>query len=178
MQTQKSYGAEYKGLVKRCDWRSSWEVILGFKYSEMDKDYKVYPAEYKQNYNTKEYYGGVKKGIEISKKNYLDISMGYGYTFGDGTMLESINPLSLSSLQLNENILKMDYAFNTADKFKVSFGARYCTVVNAQKGSSMYIDFKFTHIQVPNAPELDGTFYRPFASVNRGLVNLSFGFNF
>lgn len=179
IQTSKNYGAEYNAYLKKSEWLIDWTFSAGFNYFEIDKQYKVYPAKYEQNYNLSEVYGSVAKSVMTSDLSKLDLSVGYGYTFGKGDMLKTQNPLTTGALKQNEKLLYADFMYNTANKYRFSFASKFTYAVEPKSGKSVYAAFKATHIQLPQAPIRDGIIFSQYSGgANRGYYEFSFGFNF
>ncbi len=179
MQSSQNYGVEYKGYIKKTEWLMDWVLTAGYNYYDIKKEYKVYPAYYAQDYNLSDVYGNICKSFMLQPKAKLDLNVGYGYTFGKGNMLTSSNPLTTGSLKQNERLLKEDFAYNTANRYRLSFGSKFTYAIDPKKGRSIYASMNATHVQVPQAPLVNGVMYSPYnAGVNRGYFEFSFGFNF
>lgn len=165
MTNYQKYGAEYKAFLKNDEWMSTWIFAAGINHLVSEKNYKVYPAHYKQDYSLNEIYLRASRDIDLNNKSSLNVELNGGYTTADGTMLEATNPLTSGALKLNENILKTDFDFYMADRFSAGIGAKYSRMLNLEKGSAVYLKANYKHI---DAGDL-GT---------RGFFALSLGLNF
>ncbi|MDD2583797.1 MAG: DUF6850 family outer membrane beta-barrel protein [Bacteroidales bacterium] len=165
MTNYQKYGAEYKTFFKDDEWRSTWIFAAGINHLVSEKEYKVYPAHYKQDFSLNEIYVRASRDLDLNQKSFLNVELNGGYTTTDGTMLEATNPLTTGALKLNESILNKDFEYYMADRYSVGIGAKYSRMLNIQKGSAVYLKANYKHM---DAGDL-GT---------RGFFALSLGLNF
>lgn len=159
------YGAEYKTYIRDGEWRCSWILAAGINHHVMEKDYKVFPASYHQDYNISEIYLRAAKEFILNEKSSLNLEATGSSISASGTKLDAVNPLTMGALKLNRNILDTDYAYNLASRYNVGFNMKYMRSLNAQKGSIIYLGAGYRHT---DAGDL-GT---------RGFFSLSLGVNF
>lgn len=156
-----NYGAEYKVFVRDGEWKCKWILAAGFNQHRMDKEYKVYPAVYKQDYTVNELYLRINRDLAISANSTINLDLNGGYVTGSGTKLKETNPLTTGSLKLNQYMLDTDFAYNIAERVIGGLGAKYTRVTNSQKGTSVYLGAAYKY--------LNATDYRGFLSVTLGL---------
>lgn len=180
MQQFQRYSAEYKSYIRRadCNWNHSWIFTLGTNYTSVEKDYKIYPAKYHQDYNNTEIYLKVDKNILIKNKGFIDVNASGSYTNGSGTMLEVSNPITTGSLLLNSNILKRDFAYQTADRAKVGIGAKYTHIINNDKGTTAYVGVNYTHQFLVSDGNLSNLLDGVLPGTYRSLISVNIGLNF
>jgi len=179
MQEMQRYGAEYKGYLRRGHGLGcSWIATLGANYVTVEKDYKIYPAKYHQDYTNTEVYAKIEKNIRLKEKGFFDLNLGGSYTDGDGTMLEVSNPITTGSLKLNESLLQHDFAYRTADRAKVGFGVKYSHIVNAEKGMTFYGGANYTHQFLIDDGNLSNVLDGVLPGTSRSLVQVAIGLNF
>jgi hypothetical protein len=181
MVDEMEYGAEYKGYVKRndgCKWNFSWIFTLGGNYSKVNKDYKIYPATYHQDYENTQIYANLEKNFRIKNKSLIDINLGGSYIDGTGTMLEETNPVTTGSLLLNNNLLKHDFAYKTADRAKIGGGIKYTHIINATKGITAFCNANYSHQFLVNDGGLDSVLDGVLPGTSKNMVSVQIGLNF
>jgi len=182
MVDEMEYGAEYKGYVKRndgCKWDFSWIFTLGGNYSKVNKDYKIYPATYHQDYENTQIYANLEKNFRIKNKSLIDINLGGSYTDGTGTILEVTNPVTTGSLLLNSNLLKHDFAYKTADRAKIGGGIKYTHIINATKGITAFCHASYAHqYLIDNGGGLDSVLDGVLPGTYRNMISVQIGLNF
>jgi len=179
IQTQQQYGAEYKGFLRRGQGLGcSFVGTLGVNYISVEKDFKIYPASYHQDYTNTEVYAKLDKNIRTTNNGFVDINISGNYTIGEGTMLESTNPIVTGSLRLNEDILKRDFAYRTADRANVGFGVKYSHIFNHEKGLTAYLGANYAHQFLVNDGGLDVTLDGVLPGTYRNMVSVQIGLNF
>lgn len=179
MQEMQRYGAEYKGYLRRGHGMGcSWIGAVGAKYITAESDYKIYPAKYHQDYTNTEVYANLQKNIWVKTKGYFDIDLSGSYTDGKGTMLEVTNPITTGSLTQNYNLLSHDFAYKTADRAKVGFGAKYTQILNKEKGTAAYVGANYTRQFLVNDGNLNSILDGVLPGTYRQFVSVAIGLNF
>lgn len=161
----REYGVEYKTIIRDADWSPSWILAAGYNRVESDRDYRVFPAQYNQNFYTNSFYARVSKELELSKKSLLTLDLNGAYRKGDGVKLEATNPLVGGSLKQQEAILTQEYNYNIAQLYSTSIGARYTILQKGDGNRSLFFGGLYNHIETK---ELG----------SRGFFSLSVGMNF
>ncbi len=177
--TQKirQYGVEYQNILKQSDFDFTSVLTVGFKYFSIDKNYKVYPAYYHQDYNKREVYANFTKMLEIGNEgDRIDFTFGAAKVYAGGTLLTTTNPLTTGALIQDTPLLVTDFAFNASDLFKWNFGLKYQNAIG-DKGRSAYFAFKYLNIKAIKTPELSLD-YTDFSDMTRNYLEFSVGFNF
>lgn len=159
------YGAEYKTYIRDGEWKCSWILAAGINHHIMEKDYKVYPASYHQDYKMTDIYLRAAKDFVLNEKSALNLEVTGSSVSASGTKLTATNPLTTGALKLNSNILETDYAYNMASKYIAGINMKYMRNLNDLKGSTVYLGAGYRHM---DAGDL-GT---------RGFFALSLGLNF
>jgi len=159
------YSAEYKTYIRDGEWRCSWILAAGINHNVMEKDYKVFPASYHQDYQIDEIYLRAAKDFALNEKSSLNLELTGSNIWASGTKLDQVNPLTMGSLKLNRSILDTDYAYNMASRYSAGINMKYMRSLNADKSSVMYVGAGYRHV---DAGDL-GT---------RGFFALSLGVNF
>lgn len=177
MQQKRQYGAEYKAYVRRDDWNCSWVFTLGGTLRQVEKDFKIYPASYHQDYSNTEVYAKIEKNFIFAHKSLLDLNLNGAYISGKGTMLESSNPMTTGALKLNNNILNYDFKYNTAERYSVGGGFKFSHIVNPDRGMVAYIGANYRHLFTTNNL-LTGIQGLVLPGANRSMVSVSVGMNF
>lgn len=165
MTNYQKYGAEYKAFIKDGEWRCSWILAGGINHHIVEKDYKVFPAIYHQNYSFNEIYFRASKDLILSDISSLNIELNGAFINASGTMLEATNPLASGSLKLNQDILNRDFAYNIAERYSAGVSAKYKIMVNPEKSTAVYLGGSFRYL---DAGELG----------NRNFLSISLGLNF
>lgn len=165
MTNYQKYGAEYKAFIRDGEWSCSWILAAGLNHHIIEKDYKVYPALYHQNFNFTQFYLRASKDFTLNENSSINLELNGSYISANGTKLETTNPLTTGSLKLNEKILDADFAYNTANRYSAGLSAKYMRMVNVEKGSSVYLGASFNHM---GAGDLG----------NRQFLSISLGLNF
>jgi len=178
MQTIRQYGAEYKAYIKRTDWHCSWIFTLGGNMREVNKDFRIYPAKYHQDYTNKEVYAKVEKNLMFGKKSYLDININGGYVMGDGTMLSTVNPMTSGALKQNVSILKQDFAYQTAERFIAGGGVKYSVALNPEKGKVAFCGVNYRHQFLNDGGKLDNILTGVLPGQSRSTLSFTVGINF
>jgi len=179
MQQQQHYGVEYKMYFKRGSGLSfPWIATLGSEYIIVDKDYKIYPAKYHQDYTNTEIYARLEKNIYIQRRGVIDFNLSADYVDGNGTMLEVLNPVTTGALKLNESLLKQDFAYKTADRAKIGFGVKYTHIVNPAKGITAYFGANYTRQFLINEGNLDFILNGALPGTYRYNLLVNIGLNF
>lgn len=175
-QEVQQYGVEYQNFIKRADFDYSWILSLGYKYFSIDKNYKVYPASYHQDYNKGEIYGSITKNFVLGEGDRLDLSVGMGKVTADGTLMDASNPLTAGALIQNTRLLVTDFAFNASDLAKWNIGVKYQNGFG-KKGRSAYAAFKYSNVKAVSTPDLSYSF-ADFTDKTRDYLEITLGFNF
>jgi hypothetical protein len=178
MQNIRQYGAEYKAYIKRTDWHCSWIFTLGGNMREVNKDFRIYPAKYHQDYTNKEVYAKVEKNLIFGKKSYLDININGGFVTGNGVMLTTENPMTTGSLKLNNNILKQDFAYQTAERFIAGGGVKYSIALNPEKGKVAFCGVNYRHQFLNDGGKLDNILTGVLPGQSRSTLSFTVGINF
>ncbi len=179
MQESQRYGAEYKGYLRRGQGLGcSFIGTLGVSYITTQKDFKIYPAKYHQDYENTEVYARLDKNIKIKEKGLIDLNLSGSYTNGSGTMLEVSNPITTGSLKLNSPLLHHDFAYRTADRAKVGIGAKYSHIVNPNNGRTLYGSVNYSHQFLVNDGNLSNILDGVLPGTYRSLISVSLGLNF
>jgi len=178
MQNIRQYGAEYKAYIKRTDWHCSWIFTLGGNLREVNKDFRIYPAKYHQDYTNKEVYAKVEKNLMFGKKSYLDININGGYVMGDGTMLSTVNPMTTGALKQNVSILKQDFAYQTAERFIAGGGVKYSIALNPEKGKVAFCGVNYRHQFLNDGGKLDNILTGVLPGQSRSTLSFTVGINF
>jgi len=177
MQQIRQYGAEYKAYVRRDDWNCSWIFTLGGTLRQVEKDFKIYPASYHQDYSNTEVYAKIEKNFIFADKSILDLNINGAYITGNGTMLESENPMTTGALKLNNNILNYDFKFNTAERYSVGGGFKFSHIVNPERGMVAYIGANYRHLFTAN-DLLTGIQGLVLPGATRSMISVNLGMNF
>jgi hypothetical protein len=175
-QIVKQFGIEYQNYIRRADHDYSWIITAGYKTYSIDKEYKVYPAAYNQDYSKTEIYGGLTKSFATSERSRFELSVLAGKVNADGTLINEVNPLTTGLLKQNTALLKTDYAFNVSDLMKWNFGAKFQQAFG-KMGRSAFAQVKYTTLKVVSAPDL-GADYADFKDKTRNYFEFSLGYNF
>lgn len=179
MQQMQRYGAEYKGYLRRGHGLGcSWIGTVGANYINVEKDYKIYPAKYHQDYTNTEIYAKVEKNIRVKEIGFIDLNASGSYINADGTMLDVTNPITTGSLKLNSNLLKHDFAYRTADRAKVGFGAKYSHILNGNKGSVVYGGINYAYQFLVNDGNLSNVLDGVLPGTSRQYISVNIGLNF
>jgi hypothetical protein len=179
MQALQQYNAEYKGYIRRDGAMShSWILTLGVTQFTMEKDYKIYPANYHQEYKNLDIYGDISKNILIKRRGMFDINLMGSYTKGDGTLLNESNPIITGALKLNTNLLNHDFAYRTADRSRVGGGIKYSHFIKPEKGTVVYGGINYVYQFLLNEGNLDNILNGVLPGTNRSLLSFSIGLNF
>jgi len=174
-----NYNAEYKGFLRRGHGLGcSFIGTIGINYLSVEKDYKIYPAIYHQDYTNTEVYAKLDKNINLKNSGFVDLNLSGAYTIGDGTMLDVTNPITTGSIKLNNNILQRDYAYRTADRAKVGFGAKYTRIMNQEKGVTAYLGANYSHQFLVNDGGLDSVLDGVLPGTYRNMISVQIGLNF
>lgn len=163
MTNYQKYGAEYKALIRDGEWKSSWIFAAGVNHHIVEKDYKVYPALYHQEYSFTQFYARASRDFTLNETSLLNLELNGSLIDANGTKLEATNPLTTGSLKLNENLLNSDFAYNTAGRYSAGIGVKYMRMLNSENGSSVYLRANYNHI---DAGDLGN---RKFFSISLGL---------
>lgn len=178
-QESKSWGVEYSGFVKKSDWLSSFVYTIGVNFGKQVKKQKIYPAEYCQTVKRAEYYADITKNITFSGTNMIDINVFGAIAKGDGTLLDENNPLVTGLVSLHRNILNQDYAYTTADSYKVGANLKYRQVFNTEKGYSGYLKVGYAVSKVDGISGQVTDYYKNlYDGTRRGFFSCALGFNF
>ncbi len=159
------YGAEYKTFIRDGEWRCSWILAAGVNLHKFEKDYKLFPAKYHQNFDINEVYMRANKDFILSNKNSLNLDINGSYVTANGTKLDAQNPLNSGTLMLNNSLLDRDFAYNTSDRYSAGLGFKFMRMVDPNRGSALYLGASYKHIESKDLG-------------SRGLFALSVGFNF
>ena len=178
MQNIRQYGAEYKAYIKRTDWHCSWVFTLGGNLREVNKDFRIYPAKYHQDYTNKEFYAKVEKNFMFGKNSYLDLNINGGYVTGNGTMLTTVNPMTTGALTQNINILKQDFAYQIAERFIAGGGIKYSIALNQEKGRVAFCGVNYRHQFLNDGGKLDNILTGVLPGQSRSTLSFNVGINF
>lgn len=185
----KEYHIALNGLCKRNEYLPNFEYTIGFRFNDIDKIHKVYPAKYEQTQFIREYYASLSKNFATCDKGYLSITLNGSFRNGNGTPLNAVNPILGSSLKLQQDLLATDYAFNTAKRYNLGFSLKYNYYMNREKGMSCWIkgDYNYTKVSgwsdykngaTEAANELLSNAVLLSKGDNRSFIGFSLGFNF
>jgi len=179
IQTGQKYGLEYKGYVRRGGAMSySLIATLGANYITVEKDYKIFPAKYHQDYSNTELYARLDKNIKVKNTGMIDINIGGSYTDGAGTMLTERNPLTTGSLMQNSSLLEHDFAYRTADRAKIGGGIKYSHFINPEKGTTVYGGVNYSHQYLIKDGNLSSVLNGVLPGTFRSLLSVNIGLNF
>ena len=165
MTNYQKYGAEYKTFIRDGEWKCSWILAAGVNRQIVEKDYRLYPAQYQQEITVDNAYLRVNKDFEIGDNSLFNLDLNGSYSTGKGDALDVKNPITVGSLRQNTNLLYTDFNYNTAEIISAGIGARYTRIMDSQKGRALYVGAAYKHY---DAGDL-GT---------RGVISLSLGMNF
>lgn len=165
MTNYQKYGAEYKTFIRDGEWKCSWILAAGVNRQIVEKDYRLYPAQYQQEITVDNAYLRVNKDFEIGDNSLFNLDLNGSYSTGKGDALDVKNPITAGSLRQNTNLLYTDFNYNTAEIISAGIGARYTRIMDSQKGRALYVGAAYKHY---DAGDL-GT---------RGVISLSLGMNF
>ncbi len=181
MDQYKSFSAEYNGVIKRSETfvNISWSV--GYSHTDVDKEYKYYPANYVQDYKLDRYYASVEKSLICNDKNFVNLGINGGYTKGSGNSLTETNPLESSSIKIHKELLTTDYLYNVTDDSYFGGDVKYSYIVDKEKGYTAWIKAGYLYRKLGKNANLSKAVSSEnisFNKDNRQYLNITIGFNF
>lgn len=142
-QRQRRLDADYKLYVKRDPWRSSWIIDASFNYYKTQSEYTISPARYNQQIRYSKAMLGVTKNIVFGHRDWLDVTVRGGYTFGGGTELDRVLPagVQIDGENYRSDLLAQEYGFMTADRLNGEAGLRYTHTIPSRR-IGFFVDLK------------------------------------
>lgn len=176
IQAMKNLEVVYSNYILKGANDYSWIINLGYQGHLVDKDYRIFPSSYHQDYLNQTIFGKITKNLKIGKSINTDLYAGYGITTSSGTKLVEENPLSLEAMKMNVNILNWDWAYNSADRYKIDLGLKISKTLNEKMGRSIYGAVNYSIIKATELRETPS----PFSSdlLNRNTIEVRLGYNF
>lgn len=142
-QMQRSVDAGYKLYVKRDAWSSSWIVDAAYSYRKTESEYTISPARYRQDMHSSKLTLGVTKNFLFNDRNWLDVTLRGGYTFGGGMELDKQCPegVQIEGENYRADLVAWEYGFMTGDRLNGECGLRYTHYIPAKR-IGIYVDLK------------------------------------
>lgn len=167
----KTTDVSYNGLTKRSLFLPNIEYTLGFRFSDIEKTHKIYPSVYSQQIFKREYYAVLSKSFITNDKGYINAELNGAMSNGNGTPIEIVNPLSDGAIQCKEDLLAIDYAYNTSKKYNLGLSLKYVRYINKEKQMNMWIKGAYFYNKVSDT-------LLKFEGNNRNNIRITVGIDF